>query len=547
MTLETIDTAVEEPPLPEPPADPVPPLSDATRYLCVGAYTDTTFRNRCLREVYYQDKRFVAPSYGFSLLPVLDACVGARNIDIVRDVAIVVTLGVAAYLNWISVAAVGAALVCLWVTRPAARLIRDFGKRVVAGTAVDKTKSPARGLFLLLGFAASWIVFVALASRAVSAATTTFTGARTMSGGAALLVAPTVLALPAIFALVRQRRIDQFAQFGDHPRPRDNDRMQMIDEQGGGNTVVYHNFEPFIGAGDVVDTWGFATRLVRRQADVTIAGERPLSDKEREYTEPPFKAHHIVDYVKGQLTQLTRRGRAELRIPEMRVVDRIFQSDRERGPRSTETSADEIVKIVRNPTGPARHYIVCQVVGWGGDIVTTVHVHIAVQGRSLYLEVTTTSLAPCNERYRSVDGEDGTGPRAWMTAVGRAVTSTPRTILRAPHRLVGSLLDMTGRRGWGNIRRSRFRDHGAVVSVRQLGTRDKLRNFTQGQDILKFKRLIERRVFDHVLDFLDERKVDTTEYRARATSVLNVSGGVNNWGTAQYHGDVAGGGVNKAA
>jgi hypothetical protein len=57
-----------------------------------------------------------------------------------------------------------------------------------------------------------------------------------------------------------------------------------------------------------------------------------------------------------------------------------------------------------------------------------------------------------------------------------------------------------------------------------MGTRDKLRNFTQRQDILKFRRLIESRVFAHVLDFLDENDVDTSGVRAQRATVLTNNG-----------------------
>jgi hypothetical protein len=540
MTLETIETTPDEAP-----DLPPPPMTDATRYLCVGAYIDPVFRDRCLREVYYQDKRFVAPSYGFDLATVLDACLRARNIDILRDVVIVATLGLAAYLNWISVAAVGAALVCLWVTKPVARVVRDFGKRVITGTAVDKTKSPWRGLALLLAFAATWIIFVALASKAVSAAATTFTGARTMSGGAALLVAPIVFLLPTVFAVRRQSGMEAYRQNRCPPAPRMNARMTEIVRQSHGNTIIYHDFEPFIGAGDVVDTWGFVTRLVQKQPDV-MAGQTRKPEKDREFLEPPFSAANIVSYVWRNLSNLVD-GRPELSIPAMTVSNRVFQSDQELRRRSVHTDAEELAKIIREPTGPARHYIACQDIAWGGDVVTTVHIQIAVQAKSLYLEVTTTSMAPCNEDYRIVDTENGTGARAWVKAAGRAILDTPLTIVRSPVRLIHVAADTTGRGGWGRVGHSRTRDHGAMVSVRQLGTRDELRNFTQRQDILKFKRLIERQVFDHILDYLDKKGVDTAEYRERATTVLSVTGGVNNWGTAQYHGDVAGGDVNKPA
>jgi hypothetical protein len=62
------------------------------------------------------------------------------------------------------------------------------------------------------------------------------------------------------------------------------------------------------------------------------------------------------------------------------------------------------------------------------------------------------------------------------------------------------------------------------VSVRQLGTRDKLRNFTQVQDVIKFRKLIENRVFAHVLDFLDGHDVDTSQVRSQRATILNNNG-----------------------
>jgi hypothetical protein len=68
-----------------------------------------------------------------------------------------------------------------------------------------------------------------------------------------------------------------------------------------------------------------------------------------------------------------------------------------------------------------------------------------------------------------------------------------------------------------------------------------MRFMTQHQDVSKYQKLIERRVIASVLDFLDDRGVDTTEYRARATSILNISGGfVSTGDNATFQGPVAG-------
>jgi hypothetical protein len=511
---------------PEPPEPPLPRGHEttATRYLCVGAYLDDTFRDRCLREVYYETRRFVAPSHGFDLVMVLETCLRARNLAMWRDTAIVTVLAVAAYLNWLSVAAVGAALLLLRVTGAGWNLIRAFLVRARTGTAVDTTKSPRRGLLLLLSWAATCFVLILLASRIVSSAASSVAGARSVGTGGAVLLIASVFVLPSVFALWRQKRIEDFRAGGRPPPVRRTRRMTEIDEQQHGNTVVYSNFEPFIGSGDVMSSWGFAQRLVRKEPDDAAAGIRPSPEGEREFPEPPFTAEDIVDYVREHLRTLTTEMTPELRIPDMTVEDRIFHSAREYGKRSLITGPAEMAEIIRNPTSPDRHYLVCRAIGWGGDVVTTVHIHLAVQGRSLYLEVTSTTLAPCNERYRIVDLHGGTGPHAWLRAVATAVRYTPNTIVRAPGRLTRALADILGQgTGWLGMP---GRDDGAQVSVRQIGTRDKLRNFTQRQDILKFKRLIESRVYAHVLDFLDERGVDTTEVRAQRAQHLSVGVGV---------------------
>jgi hypothetical protein len=70
-----------------------------------------------------RNKRFTAPSYGFDLVTVLEHCLRSRNLTTWRDGSIVLALAAATYLNWVSAAALGAALVCLRVT----------GRRVGAG------------------------------------------------------------------------------------------------------------------------------------------------------------------------------------------------------------------------------------------------------------------------------------------------------------------------------------------------------------------------------------------------------------------------------
>jgi hypothetical protein len=62
--------------------------SDATRYLCVGAYLDPRFRRAVLKEVLHQEHRAVAPSYGIDIVPVLRHCLRARRREITRNLVL---------------------------------------------------------------------------------------------------------------------------------------------------------------------------------------------------------------------------------------------------------------------------------------------------------------------------------------------------------------------------------------------------------------------------------------------------------------------------
>jgi hypothetical protein len=535
MAIQTVEPpAFDDPPDPDA-RPPAPATSTATRYLSVGAYADPYFRGRCLREVYHQPRRFVAPSYGFDLGAVLWHCLRARRLAILRDALIVLAMLVTAALDWRALAAIVVALIVVRTTRTARDVAGERVRQWRAATPGTPIRSNRRTLVILCGWAAAWITL------AVLAATILFLHPQPLLGvpqvaGAALVSVAAVFALPTLFSLWREKRIEEFASDRPMPATRLNARLRDIESQQDANTIVYSDFEPFIGAGDIFGTWGFAVRLVRKQSELPDSGQ--LNEGEREFPEPPFTAEEIVGYVRAHLQRLTT-GESETLIPDLTVTDRVFLSAREDGRRSLTTDPEQMHEIIRNPTQPARHYLVCQVVSWGGEIVTTVHVHIAVQGRSLYLEVTTTLMAPCNERYRIVDLEGGRGSKAWIRALGTGVRETSSTITQAPGRLVLASAEAIGLRNSRRGRRTRrLSDRGARVSVRQLGTKDKLRNFTQSQDVLKFRRLIENRVYAHVLDFLDEHDVDTAEYRARSASVFNV-GMINN-GEATVNGDVSG-------
>ena len=115
-------------------------------------------------------------------------------------------------------------------------------------------------------------------------------------------------------------------------------------------------------------------------------------------------------------------------LPELHVTDCVFVEGTRAGYPSGALAAgresDEVKQAIADamarPSGVARHYLRAQVVSWGGGVVTTVFVHVSLQGRTLYIEFATYALYPVRPEYgarRSGDRHAG-GRTGVVGAVG---------------------------------------------------------------------------------------------------------------------------------
>jgi len=534
----------EAPPYPEDP-------TAATRHLCAAAYLDDTFREMSLRHVYYQPRRVVAPSYGFNVVPVLGHCLKARNGAIARDAAIVLTLGIALCVSSTALLGVLSTMVSLQVTVATYRLARDTFQRLRGTAPVNQSALVPRALLIGLGWLAAFLLGSAMSGLLLRRSTEAFFegGTDQLAGVAAvalmgsLLLTGLVFAYPVAFSLWRQSELSRLTPGNQPAMPNSSPRMTEIAHQQRGNTVVYSGFRTFVGSGDVVARWGFALRLLRPEPTVAEtfngagAHRHPapgLTERQREFSELPFDASHLIDYVRRDLAVLLPERAAEEQIAGLTVESRVHLAGTEVSSLVPNTDDELMHRVIRHPTTPARHYLACQVFSWGGELITTVYVHLAVQGRSLYVELTTTALPPCAGEYRIVDSVEGSGAAAWLRALRIGLVDTPATVWRAPLTLTRALINLIAASGsgvGGAARLARGYDYGARVAVRELGS-DQMRSLVQVSDVQKYQSLIERRVIASILDFLEERGVDTTEYRQRAVPRItyNNNGGFNNFG-----------------
>jgi hypothetical protein len=566
-------------------ARPRPPDRNlsATRHLSAGAYLDPEFCLRVLHEVYFRTKRLVAPSHGYDALTVLGHCLRARRSMAVRD-ALLVALFMA--MSWVSLIATLTTLVALLAVhfgQISERVLREAFQYIVEGgyfrdavaaeraarsgagghvrrqdsteqSASSRLFSPAflpsvtrqiiaRGLRMLGAYLTLVIVAVLLATQLWHTHPLSATRLGISPRWAILGSIAGAFLVPA--AVRGWNRIQLYGlKPGGRPKrlPR-NRRLAEIEGQLSGNTVIYSGYQHFVGAGEVLHSWGMAQRLVQAPPRGTRALTETETEGAREFEQPPFTAMQLANHVRGYIAELTNNVLPEWRLANLTVRDRIFVAGTEIDYLWADTSLHDVKRIIQHPTAPQRHYLECQVVSWNGKLVTTVYVHFAVQGKALYVELKVLGLTPCAERFRIIDQVGGVSVWRLLQDAGRAALDAPVLFVAAPRGLLHTAantvtLAVAARSANGRVRKGY--DYGARTSIREMGATELPSDPIQTQDIVKYGRVVERRVVAAILDFLEDRGVDVTEYRQSAQSILSIGAVATNGGTVAVSGDAAG-------
>lgn len=519
----------------------------ATRHLSAAAYLDEDFCSYSLDEVYHQPRRVVAPSFGFDLATVLAHCRRSRRILLIRDAVIagVFLIGFCLFGPGLLVGCI--VLAGLHTARAGLEALVDvtrWGRGQVQGSVQWLLRRALKvGFGVLALFVTSFLVpvfaFVTVAAGIDTGTVLALTVIGTLLSVAGLCGAPVVA------AVVRWRHAVQHGPGLPAPAIPSDARLDAIRVEQAGNASVYSGYSAFIGSGAHLDTNGFALRLVRAPKDMSDQSD----EDSREFTTMPFTAEELIGHVRSRLTGLATATDPEGSLPGLVVSDRVFVAGNEVSQLATHVDEASVAGIILSPVDAARHYLACQVSSWDGELVTSVYVHFALQGRSLYLETSTHALTPCRDDYRIVDMVDSVGAWPYVRRAWQALLDAPAQVVRAPGNLVKAALRAL-RRGLtpaptaAQIRRGY--DYGARISIRERATLDHtlgvllgpgdrppaVRNDFQMQDIEKYRKIVVRRVMAATLDFLVLRGVDSAEFRQRSNVLINngitIGGNVSN-------------------
>lgn len=520
----------------------------ATRYMCAGAHLDDGFAKTVVHELRYERFRACAPSYGVDLSLVRGHAERAQKALVRRDAAVAVTFLVAFVLLPVPTLAYWFAQVFM-ENRDPGRSFLSPGRQAVGGRVVPGRRDPALKSLVVsalvqlavLGTVCFLDVMVSLP----------VTWLATDFWVAWILAAFLLLCCPWYFTWEQRRgawkvisdelTLAAFAASGARrPDPASTGLPQSA-VGGEGNLIVYSGYRPFVGAGDEVSSWSFATRLTPEGWEPTTGQEPPPV---------PFDASAMVRSMIDGLDRLRSATAASVDgIAGLDVTEKVFVhgSELKQNPllsprdfwpghvgqdvaesRPTDMLGQRQVETVRGLIdGPVRHCLCVQVRSWGTDLVLSVFVQVAVSGATLYLQADTLVLPPVKEAYRVADSiarpeltDDPVRGAADALRHSRPVmTSAPFNALSdafAPRRRRRAEEEQR----WA-IQHDRRYDFGARISLRELAASHQYRNFFQLVDVSRVSKQIELQVLGTLAAFLHDQGLDISDLDERRKTILN--------------------------
>jgi hypothetical protein len=276
-----------------------------------------------------------------------------------------------------------------------------------------------------------------------------------------------------------------------------------------GNVTLYSGFPPFVGYGQVKESWSFAIDITRPRQD-----SRSRS----------FSVHEIYDSVKAGLN--------ELDLPGIDVTERLFVNGRDirgdgrflpvpGGPPVTSVDPALVRELMANPEERARPYLTIGMTGWGGDLVGTTFIRFLLSRTDLFVEAAHTAIGPIREQFKAIDDRnpEPTAGEIIGLLLG-SMFALPALILMSV-RAVFRELTAGRRRARKHDRVTNTGDYGPLLSAREAAADSRWHRYFQAFDDARYVKVIEQRIFRTLLEFLAEHGVDTSSLVARTETVVN--------------------------
>ncbi|HJQ47226.1 MAG TPA: zinc ribbon domain-containing protein [Amycolatopsis sp.] len=322
-------------------------------------------------------------------------------------------------------------------------------------------------------------------------------------------------------------------------RPILAEQIALAETYANGNVTAYSGYEPFMGYGSTVHAWSIAL-------DVTT---------------PHHEDEPIEGFTVDELYARLGDALKTLDFPRLGVYERLFidgadihQDNRfltGRPVRPVTSVPEELMaRLRRHPEDRARPYLVTEIVGWGGELVFTAFLRVSLTSTNLFVEASYSVLPPMHSTYHVIDGLlHSPTPRQLIRLIGRSLVQVVPMVLVAVPRTARQLFAGVRQSFKASRQRREMQqfgsfDHGALISIREAASEARgkgpgYHRYFQVLDKEMYVKVVEKKVFDTLREFLADKNIDPDELMRRAESIVN--NGVIVSGNATVSGGALGG------
>jgi hypothetical protein len=314
-------------------------------------------------------------------------------------------------------------------------------------------------------------------------------------------------------------------RFHAHDAPASSDqriegRLAEAKKRQGGNLVVFRGHSAFVGSGKGV---------VHDRILVQVAlGKRKKNGKRQQPT--PFTNVELHGAMEEALRVM---GFPELRVGERLYVNGQHVADESRilpdrlEPPVASAPLELLYKGCLDPTPDARTYMCAEIRGWKGQLVVSLFAR-AVQARgSLQVEWRFQVIPPLREHFLAIDSRyELPRVRQVLNALAAGVAGFAPALILSPVRLGRYLrTPLDDRRRFK--RQCYAIDHGVVFdygserSIREDAIGSERLHYFLAQDELTFILLAEHTMLRALGNFLDDHKIDMTQFEAQEKTLIN--------------------------
>lgn len=287
------------------------------------------------------------------------------------------------------------------------------------------------------------------------------------------------------------------------------------------NLVIYSGYSPFVGSGIDIGGWSFVVDI-----------DKGKNNLEGLYEPEDFDISEIYEAVDKEIESLN--------ISNLTVTDKVFingkkvRDNKELLPNKlshpvNKVSEEFLKSVMEEPNTNARLYRVIQVVDWEGDIVLTSFLRFQKSDTSLFVENNYYLLPPISESLKEIDAiKEKSGIRESVNWILEIFINTIKHSVSSIVNVFGYIGDIIGNIFGSQeealrkiVKSSPDFDYGAFTSIREAVSQRLYSQHFQKLDKERYFKMIEKRVLNTLTDFLDQKNIDTAEFKEREANILN--------------------------